>query len=179
MKIIITGAPGTGKTTLLNSLKSKGFDYIGEPAREILYEQRKVGGKGVSEVNNRLFRDLILSRSINKFLTFNTKKLTFFDRGIPDVIAYSVLFDLDINTDLKASQEYRYNNKVFITSPWKNIYCNDKERKMSFEDILPFHDTLKKYYIKLGYELIEVPQLDVEMRADFVLNKLNINKEKQ
>ena len=42
-KIVITGGPGTGKTTLLHSLKKRGFHCMDEISREITLKARKNG----------------------------------------------------------------------------------------------------------------------------------------
>ena len=38
-KYIITGAPGTGKTSIINELKKRGFNCIDEISRDIIAEQ--------------------------------------------------------------------------------------------------------------------------------------------
>ena len=38
-KYIITGAHGTGKTSIMNKLKERGFNCIDENSREIIAEQ--------------------------------------------------------------------------------------------------------------------------------------------
>ena len=43
---ILTGAPGSGKTTILDRLGNE-FRCVNEPAREILAEQRATGGSGM------------------------------------------------------------------------------------------------------------------------------------
>ena len=67
---ILTGAPGVGKTTLIKELRSYGMTCVGEPAREILSEQRVFGGDGIPEKNPARFTDLLLSRSIQNFEKF-------------------------------------------------------------------------------------------------------------
>lgn len=173
--IVITGAPGTGKSSLLKIFEEEGFKVVGEPAREILSEQRKINGKGISEINNELFRDLILSRSINKYLTTEVDdSYVIFDRGVLDTAAYSELFNLSPDVDVNAGENYKVNKIVFIAPPWKEIYVNDEERKMSFEATLPFHESLKKYYSELNYELVELPLSDVRDRIKFIKVKLGL-----
>ena len=43
-KYIITGAPGTGKTAIINCLKKQGFSCSNEISREIITEQIASGG---------------------------------------------------------------------------------------------------------------------------------------
>ena len=166
---IFTGAPGVGKTTLLKALKEQGMSYIAEPAREILAEQRLIGGKGVSEQDQKVFRDLILTRSIDKFIAnIHIKDTLLFDRGIPDVASYSHAFGFPQDTDVKTAQEYGYNNKVFILPPWEEIYSTDEERTMKFEQLQEFHDSLVKTYQELNYELLEVPKASITDRCNFI-----------
>jgi predicted ATPase len=47
--IIITGAMGSGKSTILQLLKQDQFKVVPEPAREILAEQRSIQDEGVKE----------------------------------------------------------------------------------------------------------------------------------
>ena len=41
---IITGAPGTGKTTIINALKKEGYSCAEEISRELIAEQIDIGG---------------------------------------------------------------------------------------------------------------------------------------
>lgn len=94
--IIITGAMGSGKSTVLKLLKAEGFIVVEEPAREILAEQRSIGDEGVPEKNPKLFVQLLLSRAIYQYKQMQEAYDTvIFDRGIPDNIAYAQLFKLD------------------------------------------------------------------------------------
>ena len=43
-KYIITGAPGTGKTSIINEFKNRGFYCVDEGSREIINQQINNGG---------------------------------------------------------------------------------------------------------------------------------------
>ena len=62
---ILTGAPGSGKTAVLNRLRDQ-FTCVDEPAREILAEQRSTGGRGTWDQDPSLFVHLLLQRSIDE-----------------------------------------------------------------------------------------------------------------
>lgn len=50
-RYILTGPPGTGKSTILQHLANLQFTVVEEPARSILSEQRSIGGEGVYDKN--------------------------------------------------------------------------------------------------------------------------------
>ena len=43
MKIVITGGPGTGKTSIINKLESLGHHVFHESSREIIRKYKKLG----------------------------------------------------------------------------------------------------------------------------------------
>ena len=60
----------------------------------------------------------MLSRSVSQYLEANEQQnITFFDRGIPDIIAYTDCFNLPAGAEEKASDYYRYNPIVFYAPP--------------------------------------------------------------
>jgi len=170
---IITGAMGSGKSTICQEVEAQGQLTIAEPARQILAEQRSFNGAGVPEKDPKLFTDLMLSRALYLYkLNRESRKAVLFDRGVPDMIAYASLFNLDTGSYEKAAQVYRYNPTVFFMADWEEIYTTDDERKMSYEQARGFGQSVRKIYADLGYELIEVPQMNVEDRARFICERI-------
>ncbi|QGG51826.1 AAA family ATPase [Lysinibacillus pakistanensis] len=170
--IIITGGPGSGKTTLLDELQENNYKYIPEVAREIIQTQVSSMGDALPWKNVKKYRDLMLDRSIESFISALSNpqnKPLFFDRGIPDTLAYTQLINLPISKKLEsATRKYMYNKRVFILPPWKDIYKTDSERKQDFEEAVATYKIMFETYKHLGYELIKVPKLSVEERASFI-----------
>jgi predicted ATPase len=165
---ILTGAPGSGKTAILDHLAG-GIRCLGEPAREILAEQRSAGGSGTPDRDPSLFVDLLLRRSIDKHRAAQGwEGPAIFDRGVPDCVAYATLMGVDPAPSVLASQTYRYHSEVLVLRPWEEIYRVDDERTMSFADTAPFHRALTDAYERAGYILVEVPRDSIEGRAAFV-----------
>ncbi len=145
------------------------MSVVDEPAREILREQRSTGASGTPDRSPATFVDLLLQRSIEKYLAARRLETdVFFDRGIPDCVAYAVHLGVDPKPSVTACREHRYEREVLIVAPWEQIYAVDEERTMSFGDTIGFHDAIVRAYEGAGYELIEVPRGSIEDRAAFV-----------
>jgi len=165
---ILTGAPGSGKSTTLDALGGD-IHVVGEPAREVLAEQRAIDGVGTYDRDRSLFVALLLQRSIDTYVAARREgRPVAFDRGVPDCITYASLMDIDPAPSLRAAERYRYHGEVLILEPWEAIYDTDDERTMSFEQTRPFHDALVDAYARTGYTLVVVPTGPVEARAAFV-----------
>lgn len=174
--IIITGGPGSGKTTLLDEIQKNDYNYVPEVAREIIQTQVSSEGDALPWKNIKKFRDLMLDKSIESYLSAlmnPLKQPLLFDRGIPDTLAYTHLNNIPISEKLElATRRYKYNKKVFILPPWKDIYKTDHERKQDFEEAVATYKIMFETYKQLGYELIEVPKMRVEERASFIIKNV-------
>lgn len=167
---ILTGPPGSGKTSILVKLSKRGIPIIEEPARSILAQQKLIDGEGVYDKNPFLFKELMLSRMLCDYENAPKHDLVFFDRGLPDLLAYSKCFNLSIGAELQASRIYSYNQTVFFTPAWEQIYINDAERRIGFDAVKVFEKDLRQAYVELGYYLVDVPLLSVIERVNFILS---------
>ena len=142
-KFVITGAPGTGKTSIINHLKTKGYNCIDEISRKIISEQIDINGEELPWKNLSAFSERVFSLRESQLL--NSKNiLLFFDRGIVDVYAYMKVDSLVIPEHLEKSIiKNRYNTKVFYSPIWQEIYVNDMERKESIEQAQIIENILK------------------------------------
>ena len=130
---ILTGAPGVGKTTLIEELKKLNIHCIAEPARRVLANQRAICGEALPEKNPSLFCKKLFEQSVRDYNALqNNSDLIIFDRGIADTIAYAGCFKLQSSHYEKAAQNYPYNKNVLVLPPWEEIYSTDDERKMNF-----------------------------------------------
>ena len=168
-KFIITGGPGSGKTTLLTALQHKGYNCSEEASRQVITEEVARKSICLPWINLSCFAEKTLARMIELYKSSNATSLTFFDRGIPDIIAYLKLADLSVAENYyKALKEVPYHSTVFILPPWKEIYLNDPERWQTFEEAVAIYHSLKETYQSLGFQLIELPKASVVERKKCV-----------
>ena len=166
--VVVTGAPGTGKTAILNALEP-GIPHVREPARIVLADERAAGGKGTPDQDPALFVRRLLEYSIeNHQNALRAGVSVLFDRGVPDCAAYARLLGVDPAPSIEAASAYRYRRIVLVAKPWREIYVTDDERKMSFEATLRFQELIEQAYEDAGYDLVEIPRGDLANRVDFV-----------
>lgn len=172
-RIILTGGPGTGKTTIISTLKKRGYTCFPEISREIILEAQKT--RNIDQLfltHPDEFNEKLLAGRIQQFNDCSQQDTqhVFIDRALPDIVAYNDYIDVaSSNKVLQAVNEYRY-DFVFVFPPWDSIYKNDNERYESFEEAQKIHESLKTTYTKLGYEVCEVPIGNVVDRANYILN---------
>ena len=173
LRFIITGAPCTGKSTVLNLLKTKGYPTVDEVARQIIKQELAILSNKVPWLDNDAFSYLVVEKQIQDY-TNTTYPISFFDRGIPDVLAYMNHFNSKKHFDSIKSiaQKHLYERKVFLFPPWENIYQTDSERLESFEQSKRIHHELTKIYQELNYNILEMPLCDENERANFILNHI-------
>ncbi|MFT6935705.1 MAG: putative ATPase [Maribacter sp.] len=185
-RIVITGAPGTGKTAIIKALETSGFYCFHEFIRSMTLEAK-----------NDLHPDSVLSNPIafvsdskqfNQQLLEGRKKQyedgqkqqkaeVFYDRGMPDVLAYMDYFDQPYEADfLTTCKKHNYDG-VFLLPPWEAIYVQDNERLETYIQATEIHEHLKKTYSALGYVLNEVPFGTVAERLAFIKNHLDMSCE--
>lgn len=173
-KIVIIGGPGTGKTSLINALIDRGYDCKIEISRKVT---RKAQTSGIDQIfleDPIWFSEQLLEARITQFTESNLSKsnFVFFDRGIPDVVAYLDYINVKYDQKFVISAETFKYDKVFILSPWKLIYSQDNERYETFEQALEIQNYLIKWYKYFGYNPIEVPKVTINQRVDFILNNV-------
>jgi predicted ATPase len=168
---ILTGAPGSSKTTILDELRES-LRCVDEPSRRVLAEQRAIGGSGVPRQDPARFVELLVESAVADHERALGAGLTLFDRGIPDCIAYAIHLGVDPGPSVRASDRYRYHDEVLILEPWEEIYATDDERTMSFADMVVFHAALEDAFDRSGYRRVAVPRGSARDRAAFVEERL-------
>ena len=176
-KIVLTGAPGTGKSSILDELKARGFYCMPEVSREVTQEAQKRGIQQLFLSKPLTFSKLIFEDREQQFkeIQHPNSNWIFFDRGMPDVYAYMDYRKYSYpNVFKKKSKLYKY-DVIFLLKPWNRIYISDNERYENFKESKVIDKYLQNTYQELGYSITEVPFGTVKDRSNFILNWLKIN----
>lgn len=174
--MVITGAPGTGKSTILHLLEKRGFTMHPEMARVLIAEQQELESDLVPWKNHAEFGLELFKRQKEQYFKAKPEAYNFYDRGVPDNLGYLRRDKLQ-NTMLEdEAADLKYHQEVFLTPPWEEIYGNDEVRWEDSELMLEIHEALKDIYTFYGYQITEVPKLSPEERVLFILNRLGLRE---
>ncbi len=168
---VLTGGPGSGKTTTVNLLNERGYKTTIEHARHYVDTQR-VSGKTVEEIrkNQTAFQLGILDMQIQQEKELSLGDVVFLDRALPDALAYYRFLNLPIDEKLTQALRTVSYKKIFIleTLPLVNDYARMEDEAAQKE----IHSLLVDVYTTLGFPIVQVPVLPPDERLDFILQNI-------
>jgi predicted ATPase len=172
-RYIITGGPGAGKTSLLKALEQLRYACSEEASRQLILEESAKGSGCLPWTDLSCFAKKALDRMVASWHAAAENALTFFDRGIPDIIAYLTVAGLPVAKNYEAAlSRYPYARTVFLLPSWREIYVQDEARWQTFEEAERIGHQIAAVYRSSGYEIQELPKCPVEQRVDFILKRL-------
>ncbi|TOH91902.1 ATP-binding protein, partial [Vibrio parahaemolyticus] len=83
-RIIFTGGPGSGKTSVIDLLCHMGYQSAPEVGRKVIQAQVKSKGRALPWLDKTAFRDEMILEEINNYENFGDAEITFYDRSIID-----------------------------------------------------------------------------------------------
>ena len=171
---VVTGGPGSGKTSLIEALAKAGYARTLEAGRAIIHDQLAIDGPALPWRDPLAFAELMLNWELRAYRMAEAMSgPVFFDRGVTDLVGYLTLVGRQVPAHVaRAAERFRYNRRVFIAPPWPAIYTQDAERKQTPEEAVRTYEALVAAYTDCGYELVSLPLVSVEERVRFVLDSI-------
>lgn len=167
---VITGAPCSGKTTSIRDLEQRGYRVVHEVARAYIESEIKKGKSLVRIKADKLaFERHILYKKAEIEASLPENLIIFFDRAVPDSIAYFKLEGLDSDEPLKISRNVRY-KKIFLFE--RLSFARDDARSENDAQATSLECFIRNSYRTLDYDIVRVPLLSVKQRSEFILQHL-------
>jgi predicted ATPase len=167
---VITGAPCSGKTTVIEALQRRGCRVVPEVARAHI-EQQLAAGLTLHQIktDKRRFERAILKKKVAIEAALPADRLIFLDRALPDSIAYFLFSGLDPREAQRACRVARYRRIFFLERVGQH---RDAVRQEDRSEMVRLEALLKQSYRRLGYPLREVPASAVAVRVAAILSQL-------
>ena len=168
-RFILTGAPGAGKTTLIQALAARGHAVAPEAATDVNAELIDEGKSDPSTVPDFIDRIVAYQRSRRLALT---AMLQFHDRSAICTLALCRYAGLPEPASLAAElaeieHDGFYERRVLFVDHL-GFMTPTAVRRISFEDSLRFETIHEAVYGELGYELVRIPRAPLEARVEMI-----------
>jgi predicted ATPase len=177
-KFILTGAPGAGKTTLINELSSYGFQTVPEAATLHILEQQKLGVPRPWEDGKFIGDILQLQQSQIDATISHEVPVAFFDRSPFCTLALCRFLKQSPAPNFMAllskivANSY-FERRVFYFESLGFIE-NNTVRTISFEDAKIFGDIHRHVYSEYGFELVSIENETIEKRLQKILDAIDM-----
>jgi predicted ATPase len=184
-RFILTGAPGSGKTSILRILAARGYPVIAEAATDVISAEQ---ARGVDEPwQDPAFIDKIIelqrSRQVDRPRQLDqpsqldqhrdgTGPVEFYDRSPACTQALAAYSGYEPSAVLTAElariiEHSIYQRRVFFIRPLGFIEPT-AARRISYSESLRFERIHENEYARLGFELIDIGPGTPQARADLI-----------
>ena len=172
-RYILTGTPGSGKTSILHELKSLGYRVVEEAATDVIAREQMHGN-----FEPHLHPDFIdsivrLQKQRQLEASMYSAELQWYDRSPICTLALSRYLGYPPSASLleeveRIERERIYQRQVFFI---ENLgFCQPSEaRKITFEESLVFEKIHEEIYTSLGYDLIKIAPAALSERVHRIM----------
>jgi predicted ATPase len=163
-KYVLTGAPGSGKSSIILDLEARGEYIIREAAEDVIKKHQALGNKE-PWLNPNFQREILALQLKREARVYQNIKRVFIDRGIPDGLTYAP-------RESKIAQEIIQNtpryDAIFLIQNLEKTDTNEIRRE-DYEEARELERKLTKVYEELGYELIKISPTNLQERTTQIL----------
>ena len=172
-RYILTGTPGSGKTSILYELKRQGYSVVEEAATDV--NARELGLGHSEPWSQPDFIDSIVRLQKQRQLEASTShdELQWYDRSPICTLALSRYLGYAASPSLleeieRIEREAIYQRRVFFIEHLG--FCQPTEvRKITFEESLLFEKIHEETYASLGYDLLKIPPEALSQRVHRII----------
>lgn len=159
-RYVLTGAPGAGKSTLIEALHHRGHVTVREATTNLIAERQAQGH--AAPWNDTDFVDAVAALQHHRQVGADVRQpVQFYDRSPLCTLALARHLGRPIGPALTAevdriTRERTYQRLVFLISPLGFIR-HTAARQISYADALAFARLHREVYEQHGHQLVEVP----------------------
>jgi predicted ATPase len=171
-RYIITGAPGAGKTAILDGLRDRGFAVVGEAATDVIAREHAHGRDEPWRDVSFLDAIVLLQRERQEHPRPTGVAVQAFDRSPICTLALARYLGLPVTPTLarevdRVVAEEIYQPRVFFVR-LLGFVTPTAARRISYADTVRFEGFHEAAYREYGFELVDVPPAPLPDRVDLV-----------
>jgi len=172
-RYILTGTPGSGKTSVLHELKRQGYAVVEEAATDVIVLEHRRGNPEPWMQADFIDKITLLQKQRQIETIMCPDELQVYDRSPMCTLALSRYLGYPPSACLleemeRIERENIYQRQVFFLEHLG--FCQPTEaRKITFEESLLFEKIHAETYASLGYHLIQVPPEALAQRVDRIM----------
>jgi len=171
-RYVLTGAPGSGKTSVLAALRARGYPVVAEAATDVIAVSQAQGTERPWTDPGFTASIAALQRSRHLAPAPAGSAVQFFDRSPVCTLALARFLGHPVPAILAAEAarivaERFYERDVFLIRPLGFIEPT-AARRISYAESLEFERVHEQEYARLGFRLVEVPPASVSERAALI-----------
>jgi predicted ATPase len=157
---ILTGAPGSGKTSIIRALQTQGHVVVEEAATDIITVEQRRGEPEPWRLPTFIDRIVRLQRRRQVAAATTPSDLQFYDRSpictyaLSQYLGYSPSPAL-VEEMARIEREHIYQRQVFFIDHLGVIEPTEA-RRISFEEALRFEHIHKQVYAAFGYDCLHI-----------------------
>lgn len=171
-RFIMTGAPGSGKTTILHALRGRGYSVVSEAVTELISREQSAGN--TEPWSEPLFIEKIIELQLSRQSqpAAPGTRAQVYDRSPVCTLALARYLDHPVPESVTATigkiiSSRVYERRVFFIRPIG--FCAPSEaRRMSYQESLEFERYHEDEYVRLGFELVDIPAGEVGERTALI-----------
>lgn len=176
-EIILTGAPGAGKTLLLRQLEVDGIDIVEEAATDVIALQQ---GLGIAEPWRRYdFSETIARLQVQRMAKPALGEVRVSDRSLVCTLALAEYLGHPVPKLLERaiaeSMARRQFERRVLFVELLGFITNTEARRISLADSQRFEAFHVAAYERLGFELVRIPPLPLGDRMKAVHAAIGMN----
>lgn len=169
IRVVITGGPGVGKSSIISELEVRGEAVLREAATDLIALLNAKGLHEPWEAEN-FQNNITLFQERREDTVGSDLELVFQDRSLIDSFGYYEFRKQTIpaNLDTKLKQmklEGKYYEYVFFIKNLGQSFLNEI-RKHDLEDSMNIEYHLREAYRSRGYKIVDIEQGSVDHRVD-------------
>ena len=174
-RYILTGTPGSGKTSIIHLLQRQGYAVVEEAATDIIALEQRQGNAEPWRQPDFIDNIVRLQQQRQIATSAAPYELQFYDRSPMCTYALSRYLGYPPSPDLvqeleRMAREHIYQRQVFFID---NLgFCRPTEaRQISFDESLTFEKIHGETYASFGYDCIHIAPQSLAERVACILER--------